>query len=290
METYLQLCRDVLSSGQMKNDRTGTGTQSVFGYQMRFPQHQGFPLLTTKKVHFHSVLGELLWFISGETNIRPLVLQNIRIWNEWPYVAYTKSDEYQGEDMATFIEKIRDDERFAKKHGDLGPVYGHQWRNFNGVDQLKMIEEEIKHNPHSRRLLISAWNPPAIKNMLLPPCHLLMQFYVSADEKTLSLQLYQRSADIFLGVPFNIASYSLLLHMMAHATGKIPGDFVMTLGDAHIYRDHFDQVETQLKRQPLPRPRIRITRNVNSITDIKYEDIELIDYVSHPSIKAKVSV
>ena len=290
METYLQLCRDVLSKGVLKSDRTGTGTKSYFGYQMRFPQHEGFPLLTTKKVHFHSVLGELLWFISGETNIRPLVVQNIRIWNEWPYVKYTKSPDYQGEDMASFIEKIKTDEAFALKHGDLGPVYGHQWRNFNGVDQLLQIEREIKTNPHSRRLLISAWNPPAIKDMLLPPCHLLMQFYVSADESTLSLQLYQRSADIFLGVPFNIASYSLLLHMMAHATGKIAGDFVMTIGDAHIYTDHFDQVSEQLTRAPLPLPKLVIKRKVDSIVDIRYEDIELVDYVSHPSIKAKVSV
>lgn len=290
METYLQLCRDVLAKGELKNDRTGTGTKSLFGYQMRFPQENGFPLLTTKKVYFHAVLGELLWFITGETNIRPLVSQNIRIWNEWPYAKYKNSSDFKGEDMATFIEKIKDDEDFALKYGDLGPVYGHQWRNFNGVDQLLQIENEIKTNPHSRRLLISAWNPPAIKDMLLPPCHLLMQFYVSPDEKKLSLQLYQRSADIFLGVPFNIASYSLLLHMMAHSTGKIPGDFVMTLGDAHIYTDHFDQVNEQLSRKPLQLPQVKIKRKVNSIVDIRYEDIELVDYNSHPSIKAKVSV
>jgi len=290
MQTYLQLCRDILTKGTLKSDRTGTGTKSYFGYQMRFPQAAGFPLLTTKKVHFHSVLGELLWFIAGETNIRPLVLQNIRIWNEWPYVKYSQSADFKGEDMSTFIDKIKNDEAFAKKYGELGPVYGKQWRDFNGVDQLLQIENEIKTNPHSRRLLISAWNPPQIKDMLLPPCHLLMQFYVSADETTLSLQLYQRSADIFLGVPFNIASYSLLLHMMAHATGKIPGDFVMTIGDAHIYCDHFPQVEEQLSRQPLALSRINIKRKVNSIVDLRYEDIELLDYNHHPAIKAKVSV
>lgn len=290
METYLKLCRDVLEKGSLKSDRTGTGTLSYFGYQMRFNLQEGFPLLTTKKVHFHSVLGELLWFISGETNIRPLVMQKIRIWNEWPYENYKKSSDYQGEDMDAYIKRIIEDEDFARKHGDLGPVYGVQWRNFNGVDQLLEIENEIKTNPHSRRLLISAWNPPKIKEMLLPPCHLLMQFYVSPDGETLSLQLYQRSADIFLGVPFNIASYSLLLHMMAHATGKKVGEFVMTIGDAHIYTNHFEQVKEQLTREPLPLPSIKIKRKVNSIIDIKYEDIELIDYNHHPAIKAIVSV
>lgn len=290
METYLKLCRDVLEKGSLKSDRTGTGTLSYFGYQMRFNLQEGFPLLTTKKVHFHSVLGELLWFISGETNIRPLVMQKIRIWNEWPYEKYKKSSDYQGEDMDAYIKRIIEDEDFARKHGDLGPVYGAQWRNFNGVDQLLEIENEIKTNPHSRRLLISAWNPPKIKEMLLPPCHLLMQFYVSPDGETLSLQLYQRSADIFLGVPFNIASYSLLLHMMAHATGKKVGEFVMTIGDAHIYTNHFEQIKEQLTREPLPLPSIKIKRKVNSIIDIKYEDIELIDYNHHPAIKAIVSV
>lgn len=290
METYLKLCRDVLTLGEAKQDRTGTGTISYFGYHMRFPLSQGFPLLTTKKVYFHAILGELLWFISGETNIRPLVQQNIRIWNEWPYVNYTKSSEYKGEDMATFVQKIAEDASFAEKYGNLGPVYGAQWRNFNGVDQLKEVEEAIKTNPHSRRLLISAWNPPAIKDMLLPPCHLLMQFYVSADESTLSLQLYQRSADIFLGVPFNIASYALLLIMMAHATGKKPGDFVMTLGDAHIYTNHVNQINEQLTRKPLPLPSVQIKRPVKSITEIRYEDIELLNYQSHPAIKGVVSV
>ena len=290
MEQYLTLARHVLNNGVKKEDRTGTGTISLFGYNTRFNLADGFPLLTTKKVYFHGVVGELLWFISGNTNIRPLVLQNIRIWNEWPFAKYQKSPDYLGEDMVTFIEKIKNDEAFALKHGDLGPVYGKQWRDFNGVDQLLTIENEIKNNPHSRRLLISAWNPPEIKDMLLPPCHLLMQFYVSADESTLSLQLYQRSADIFLGVPFNIASYSLLLVMMAHATGKKVGDFVYTLGDAHIYTNHVAQIEEQLSRKPLPLPKIRIKRKVNSITEIRYEDIELIDYESHPAIKGVVSV
>lgn len=290
METYLQLCRDVMAKGDVKTDRTGTGTKSLFGYQMRFDLAQGFPLLTTKKVHFKSVLGELLWFISGETNIRPLVMQNIRIWNEWPFVKYQKSPDYQGEDIAMFAKRIADDEAFAKQYGNLGPVYGAQWRNFNGVDQLLEVQKSIRDNPHSRRLLISAWNPPAIKDMLLPPCHLLMQFYVSADESTLSLQLYQRSADIFLGVPFNIASYALLLMMMAHATGKKPGDFVMTIGDAHIYLNHFDQINEQLSRQPLSLPSIVFKRKVNCITEITYDDIELVNYLPHPPIKGVVSV
>ncbi len=290
METYLKLCRDVLSNGSLKSDRTGTGTLSYFGYQMRFDLSKGFPLLTTKKVHFHSVLGELLWFISGATNIRPLVQQKIRIWNEWPYEKYKSSPDYQGEDMQAFIEKIASDEDFAARHGDLGPVYGAQWRNFNGVDQLLTIENEIKNNPHSRRLLISAWNPPKIKDMLLPPCHLLMQFYVSPDESTISLQLYQRSADIFLGVPFNIASYALLLHMMAHATGKRVGEFVMSIGDAHIYTNHFEQIKEQLSRKPLPLSKVVIKRKVSSIVDLRYEDIELVDYQHHPAIKAVVSV
>lgn len=290
MDTYLKLCRDVLKQGSLKEDRTGTGTISLFGYQIRFPLSEGYPLLTTKKVSFHAVLGELLWFISGSTNIRPLVTQNIRIWNEWPYAAYTKHPDYKGEDLSTFIEKIKIDTVFAEKHGNLGPVYGAQWRNFNGVDQLKMVEESIKNNPHSRRHLISAWNPPLLQDMLLPPCHLLMQFYVSADGATLSLQLYQRSADIFLGVPFNIASYALLLILMAHATNKKVGDFIMTLGDAHIYTNHLEQIEEQLKRDPYPLPAIRIKRPVNSITEITYDDIELIGYQSHPVIKGLVSV
>ena len=290
METYLQLCRDVMAKGELKMDRTGTGTKSLFGYQMRFNLADGFPLLTTKKVHFKSVLGELLWFISGETNIRPLVLQNVRIWNEWPFVKYQKSADYQGEDITAFAKRIAEDEEFARKHGNLGPVYGAQWRNFNGVDQLLEVQRSIKENPHSRRHLISAWNPPAIKDMLLPPCHLLMQFYVSADESTLSLQLYQRSADIFLGVPFNIASYALLLQMMAHATGKKAGDFVMTIGDAHIYTNHFDQIKEQLSRPPLALSSLVIKRPVTCITEITADDIELVNYLSHPPIKGVVSV
>ncbi|MDD3422669.1 MAG: thymidylate synthase, partial [Bacilli bacterium] len=219
MEQYLELCHYVLKNGIEKHDRTGTGTISTFGYQFRVDMSQGFPLLTTKKVYYHAILGELLWFISGSTNIQPLVKEKIRIWNEWPYASYKKSADYQGETMEEFVAKIASDDAFAKKYGDLGPVYGKQWRNFGGVDQLLAVEKALKEDPFSRRHIISAWNPPEIPLMALPPCHAFMQFYVSGDGKKLSLQLYQRSADVFLGVPFNIASYATLLTMMASVCG-----------------------------------------------------------------------
>ena len=234
MEQYKQLCRDILEKGQYKPDRTNTGTISYFGYQSRYDLNQGFPLLTTKKVFFKGILAELLWFISGETNIRPLVLQNVKIWNEWPYEKFKQSQDYHNETLEEFVEKIKNDEEFAKKHGDLGPVYGKQWRDFFGVDQLKELEKQLKENKFSRRHIICAWNPAQIKDMALPPCHAFMQFYVSADNR-LSCQLYQRSADVFLGVPFNIASYSLLTMMLAKVCGYQLGEFIHTLGDAHIY-------------------------------------------------------
>jgi len=288
MKPYLDLCRHVLEHGSFKSDRTGTGTKSVFGYQMRFDLSEGFPLLTTKKVHLKSIIHELLWFINGDTNIKYLVDHDVKIWNAWPYEAFKKSEDYQNESMEEYIEKIKTDFEFAKKHGDLGPVYGAQWRNFNGVDQLQYILDEIKYNPDSRRMMLSAWNPAEIKNMALPPCHTLIQFYVR-DGK-LSLQLYQRSADIFLGVPFNIASYALLLMMVAQVTNLKAGEFVHTLGDAHIYSNHIEQIELQLTRTPKARPVMKINPNVRSLFDFKFEDFELTNYDPYPAIKGKVAV
>ena len=290
MKQYLELIDHILKTGSQRMDRTSTGTISTFGYQMRFNLQEGFPLLTTKKVHFKSVAHELLWFIKGETNIRPLVLNNVRIWNEWPYERFCKSSDYQNESMDEFIEKIKQDENFALKHGNLGPVYGKQWRDFDGVDQLEELIQGLKKNPFSRRHIISAWNPSQLQDMALPPCHMLMQFYVSSDGKRLSCQLYQRSADVFLGVPFNIASYALFTHLIAQSVGLEVGDFVHTLGDAHIYNDHIEQVEIQRTREPLKLPKIKLNPNVKSLYDFTYEDIELIDYVSHPALKGKVSV
>lgn len=289
MKTYLDLCRHVLDHGEDRNDRTNTGTKSVFGYQMRFDLQEGFPLLTTKSVHFPSLAKELIWFISGDTNIQWLVQNKVRIWNEWPYELFTKSEDYQGETMKEFVEKIANDDEFAKKHGDLGPVYGKQWRDFNGVDQLNDVIDQIKNNPESRRIILSAWNPPQIPEMALPPCHAFMQFYVS-DSGKLSLQLYQRSADIFLGVPFNIASYALLLHMVAKVTDLEVGEFVHTLGDAHIYSNHHDVIDTQLSRDPRPLPTLKIHGDQKSIDDFKFEDFEIIGYDPHPRLVGKVAV
>jgi len=290
MEQYLTLLRTILHDGKKRQDRTATGTVSTFGYQMRIPLNEGFPLLTTKKVHFKSVVYELLWFISGSTNIRPLVLNNVRIWNEWAYANYIKTADYQGENLTEFIDKIRTDESFAEKYGDLGPVYGKQWRDFNGVDQLSELIKGLKENPFSRRHMLSAWNPAEIDQMALPPCHVLMQFYVSEDKKRLSCQLYQRSADVFLGVPFNIASYALLTHMIAHVCGYEVGDFIHTFGDVHIYLDHLEQVDIQLSRSPRPLPTLTFVRKVNDIEDFKFEDILLEGYDPYPAIAAKVSV
>ncbi len=290
MKQYLDLIDHILENGTQRVDRTSTGTISTFGYQMRFDLSKGFPLLTTKKVHFKSVVHELLWFIQGSTNIRPLVLNNVRIWNEWPYEKFVQSSEFNGESMAEFIERVKEDEAFALKFGDLGPVYGKQWRDFNGVDQLEELIQGLKNKPFSRRHIINAWNPADLDKMALPPCHMMMQFYVSSDQKKLSCQLYQRSADVFLGVPFNIASYALFTHMIAQAVGLEAGDFVHTLGDAHIYNDHIEQVNLQKTREPKKLCSLKLNPNIKSIYDFKYEDIELIDYVSHPSIKGKVSV
>ena len=288
MKQYLELCKSVLENGIKKEDRTGTGTISYFGRQMRFNLNEGFPLLTTKRVHLKSIIHELLWFISGDTNIKYLVDNDVRIWNDWPYAAYQKSEDYQGETIEEFAAKIKESNEFAEKWGKLGPVYGKQWRNFNGVDQLEELINQIKTNPTSRRLIISAWNPGEIKDMALPPCHCFMQFYV--NDGKLSCQLYQRSADIFLGVPFNIASYSLFTMMIAQVTGLGLGDFVHTIGDAHIYLNHLEQIDRQLKREPRALPKMIINPEVKSIYDFKFEDFELVDYNPHKGIKGKVAV
>ncbi|MDN3953853.1 thymidylate synthase [Sporolactobacillus laevolacticus] len=264
MKQYLDLCQRVLDEGHEKSDRTGTGTVSVFGHQMRFNLQDGFPLMTTKKLHFKSIIYELLWFLKGDTNVKYLQEHGVRIWNEW-----------------------------ADEQGDLGPVYGHQWRSWPGkngetIDQISNVVHEIKTNPHSRRLIVTAWNPSDIPNMALPPCHCLFQFYVNNGR--LSCQLYQRSADIFLGVPFNIASYALLTHMIAHVTGLKVGDFIHTFGDAHIYLNHLEQVRTQLEREPRKLPTLKIKRTVSSIFDFDFDDFEFNDYHPYPAIKGEVSV
>ena len=264
MQQYLDLCRRVLSEGTRKDDRTGTGTLSVFGHQMRFNLQEGFPLLTTKKLHLKSIIYELLWFLHGDTNVRYLQEHGVRIWNEW-----------------------------ADENGDLGPVYGHQWRSwpdYNGgtIDQIKQVEEMIRNTPDSRRMIVSAWNVAEVNQMALPPCHSLFQFYVANGK--LSLQLYQRSADIFLGVPFNIASYALLLQMMAQVTGLEAGEFIHTLGDAHIYSNHLPQVQEQLTREPRCLPNMRLNPERHSIFDFEYEDFTLTDYNPHPHIAGIVAV
>lgn len=264
MQQYLDLLDHVLKNGVKKDDRTGTGTQSVFGYQMRFDLEDGFPLLTTKKLHLKSIIYELLWFLQGNTNVKYLQEHGVRIWNEW-----------------------------ADKNGDLGPIYGYQWRSwpdYNGgnIDQITQVINSIKNNPDSRRHIVSAWNVGALDDMNLPPCHILFQFYV-ADGK-LSCQLYQRSADIFLGVPFNIASYAILLKMVAQVTGLKPGTFVHTLGDAHIYLNHIEQVKLQLSRQPHNLPELKINDDVNSIFDFKFEDFELLNYIADPNIKGAIAI
>lgn len=288
MKQYLDLCKHVLENGTDKSDRTGTGTRSVFGYQMRFDIKEGFPLLTTKRVYLKAILHELLWFLAGDTNIKYLVDNDVKIWNEWPYEAFKKSTDYQNETLEEFVEKIKTNEEFAKKHGELGPVYGKQWRDFFGVDQIKEVIRQIKETPDSRRIIVSAWNPKELPDMALPPCHAFMQFYVINNK--LSLQLYQRSGDIFLGIPFNIASYSLLLMMVAQVTDLEVGEFVHTIGDAHIYHNHFDQINLQLSREPRKLPKMVINKEVKSIFDFKYDDFTLEDYNPHKSIKGVVAV
>jgi thymidylate synthase len=292
MRQYHELMERVLREGSDKSDRTGTGTRSVFGHQMRFDLAEGFPMITTKKLHLKSILHELIWFISGDTNIRYLCQNGVRIWDDWPFATYSKSADYDGIDMKEFAARIASDADFAAKWGDLGPVYGFQWRFWPGpngpVDQLRDVLEGIRRNPDGRRHIVSAWNPGYIDQMALPPCHAFFQFYV-ADGK-LSCQLYQRSADIFLGVPFNIASYALLLHMMAQDLGLKVGDFVHSLGDAHIYSNHTDQVRLQLSRDLRPLPTLSLNPSVKSLFDFRYEDVELVGYDPHPHIPAPVAV
>jgi thymidylate synthase len=264
MQQYLGLLQHLLENGTRKSDRTGTGTYSTFGYQMRFDLQAGFPLLTTKKLHVRSIIHELLWFLSGDTNVRYLKENGVRIWDEW-----------------------------ADDRGDLGPVYGHQWRHWTGadgqqIDQIAQLVDQIRHTPNSRRLLVSAWNPADLPRMALPPCHCLFQCYV-ADGR-LSCQLYQRSADVFLGVPFNIASYALLTQMLAHVTGLESGELIHTFGDVHLYVNHVEQAKTQLARTPGELPQLRIVRNVQSIFDFRYEDFQLDNYQPQPHIPARVAV
>lgn len=264
MKQYLDLMRKIKNEGVRKEDRTGTGTLSIFGHQMRFDLAAGFPLVTTKKVHLKSIIHELIWFLQGDTNIRYLKENGVRIWDEW-----------------------------ADENGDLGPVYGHQWRSWPSadggkIDQIKQLEASIKRNPDSRRLLVSAWNVAEVQNMALPPCHTLFQFYVA--EGKLSCQLYQRSADVFLGVPFNIASYALLTLMMAKVTGLEPGEFIHTLGDAHLYLNHLEQADRQLAREPHPLPQMLIKNTRDSVCDFRFDDFELRNYQSHAAISAPVAV
>lgn len=301
MRQYLELMRHIQQHGVHKEDRTGTGTISVFGYQMRFDLSIGFPLVTTKKVHLKSIIHELLWFIRGDTNIRYLVQNGVSIWNDWPFEHWLR--ERSGEQgismdvssrqhvMAEFVERIKNDDGFAREYGDLGPVYGKQWRDFDGVDQLDQVIRDIKSNPDSRRHIVSAWNPrdiPVMAKSGLPPCHSLFQFYVS--EGKLSCQLYQRSADVFLGVPFNIASYALLTMMVAQVCDLKLGDFVHTCGDAHLYLNHQDQVAQQLARVPRGLPQLSINPSVNALFDFVFEDFELSDYDPYPAISAPVAV
>lgn len=292
MKQYLELCEKVLNEGHYKDDRTKTGTISYFGAQLRFNLQEGFPLLTTKRVHLKSIIYELLWFIKGDTNIKYLVDHDVRIWNEWPYEIYKKSSSYQNETMDEFIDKIKSDEKFAEKFGDLGPVYGKQWRNFGidqyHIDQLKNVIEQIKTNPNSRRLIVCAWNPLEVEKMALPPCHSLFQFYV--NEGKLSCMLYQRSADLFLGVPFNIASYALLTMMVAKVCHLEVGEFVHTFGDVHIYTNHLDQIKLQLTRTPKALPKMIIKKDTDNIEDFDYDDFELVDYHPYKGIKGKVAV
>ncbi|EOT44216.1 thymidylate synthase [Enterococcus columbae] len=313
-QAYLDLGRKILTEGHLKNDRTNTGTKSIFGYQMRFDLSEGFPLLTTKRVPFGLIKSELLWFLKGDTNIRFLLEHNNHIWDEWAFKNYVESSDYTGPDMTdfgrrclvdeafnqlyqvelqSFCQRILADKDFAEKYGDLGKVYGYQWRNWQTsqgetIDQIKDVIEMIKNSPDSRRLIVSAWNPEDIPSMALPPCHTLFQFYVA--EGKLSCQLYQRSADVFLGVPFNIASYALLTHLIAHQTGLEVGEFVHTLGDAHLYTNHFEQMQEQLRRQVRQAPKLWLNPEKRDIFDFEMDDIKVEGYNPHPTIKAPIAV
>lgn len=312
MKQYHELCQHILENGHLREDRTGVGTIGVFGYQMRFNLAEGFPLVTTKRTSFKLIVSELLWFLRGETNIQTLVKQNNHIWNEWAFEKWVNSDDYTGPDMKNFgirasqdsdfkllyeeqmklfVNQIKVDDEFAVKFGELGPVYGRQWRAWEDkegivIDQIHNVLTSLKENPMSRRHIVTAWNPAEVDSMALPPCHSFMQFYV--QDNKLSCQLYQRSADVFLGVPFNIASYALLVHLIAKEVNLEVGEFVHTMGDAHIYQNHLAQVDELLSRDPKSLPSIKIKDS--SIFDLTTEDIELIGYESHPRIQAEIAV
>jgi thymidylate synthase len=301
MRQYHDLLRHILNEGVRKEDRTGTGTISIFGYQMRFDLQEGFPLVTTKKLHVKSILHELLWFLRGDTNIGYLVRNGVNIWNDWPFqhwleatgqaAEYPKYSSEWKSKMKEFVQQVKEDEAFAARWGELGPVYGRQWRDFNGVDQIANLIRDIGAKPHSRRLIVSAWNPqdiPVMAKSGLPPCHALFQFYVA--EGRLSCQLYQRSADVFLGVPFNIASYALLTMMVAQVCDLEPGEFIHTFGDVHLYLNHVEQANLQLTREPRSLPQMKINPEVKDLFEFRYEDFELRNYDPYPHIKAEVSV
>ena len=313
MKQYLDLCKHVLETGTKKGDRTGTGTISVFGYQMRFDLNEGFPLMTTKKTAFRLISSELLWFLKGDTNVKTLIEERNPIWDEWAFEQWVKSAEYSGPDMtdfgrrapkdpefaavyetemAAFKKRVVEEANFAAKYADLGPVYGKQWRSWttgtDSIDQIANLIHGLKNNPDSRRHIVTAWNPSEVEDMALPPCHAMFQFYV-ADGK-LSCQLYQRSADIFLGVPFNIASYALLVHLIARECGLGVGEFIHTLGDAHIYANHIDQVNEQLTREPKKLPTLNLKGEGKSIFELETSDIIIDDYDPHPKIKAPIAV
>lgn len=299
MKVYLDLLKKIINDGTLREDRTGVGTKSIFGYQMRMDLADGFPLLTTKKVFIRGIIHELLWFLTGDTNIRYLVDRDVHIWDDWPFAVYKDSPEYKGETMPEFIAKIKTDNEFMKTWGDLGPVYGKQWRRWQTadggeIDQITYAVNQIKNNPFDRRIIVSGWNAGEIQGLIkgkrsAPPlCHLLFQFYV--HDGKLSCQLYQRSADVFLGVPFNIASYALLTMMIAQVCDLKPGEFIHTFGDVHIYKNHFDQVQEQLSREPYPLPTMKINPEVKNIFDFKYEDFTLEGYDPYPAIKAPIAV
>lgn len=305
MRQYLDLLQDIRANGTIKTDRTGTGTKSIFGRQIRFDLSEGFPLVTTKKVFLRGIIHELLWFLQGDSNIEYLVKNNVHIWDEWPFKAYLKATNQEvpeqnslewNEKLAKFTGKVASDHEFAKKYGNLGPVYGYQWRHWPArdggeIDQITELIDTIKNNPDSRRMIVSAWNVADIQEMAkagLPPCHSLFQLYVI--EGKLSCQLYQRSGDTFLGVPFNIASYALLTMMLAQVTGLKPGEFVHTLGDAHLYLNHLEQVDLQLSRKPRALPTMKLNPKVTSIFDFTIDDFTLEGYSPHPAIKAPIAI